>query len=97
MGVASLVNLMTYYSNKLPLEIWPFHDHRATRGLRAISSIPRFRALCSGGGNARYFGPVEGLFCLRPSLCGNAPTLRGCSVFNFLPMGKKLREPKTSQ
>lgn len=62
MGVASLVILMTYYSNKLPLEIWPFHDHRATWALRAISSIPRFRALCSGGGNARYSDLSKGYF-----------------------------------
>lgn len=61
-GLASLVILMTYYSNKLPLEIWPFHDHRATMGWREIISIPRFRALCSGGGNARYSDLLEGYF-----------------------------------
>lgn len=62
MGVAfsgHLNDLLLSYSNKLPLEIWPFHHHRAT-GVCGRPKIPGFRAVCSGGGNARYFRPVQG-------------------------------------
>lgn len=86
---------MTYYSNKLPLEIWPFQDHRATGG------CGQFQGFASFGSRWRQRALLFGLF--KGVIFAEATIVRQCAkvarlfVFDFLPMGNKLRELKTLQ